>query len=593
MVKRMKKGERGHTSKFVTRRKAIRELRLSLGEFRKLCILKGIHPRDPNNKSRNTRQVSYHRKDISFLKYEPLINHFRQVSATRKKLPGYSAKGKIEQLKKAQEEIKQLPSLAPILKERYPEFKLALRDLDDALTTLHLFAGVTAQNEELGKHGREAARLVREFDWYVIKTRSLSKAFISIKGYYYQTFVEGQNVTWLVPHKFKTEISRRYPAVIYNSFVDFYKALMSFVLYKLYHDAGLKYPPVLDQKKEDDSSGLDALLVEYDDTKTPKERKIYIPKTKAEKDSIKRIKTLNMKALTKLDEEKKTEEQELIEIKEEPIDDEEQKRIFEGQKEKIENQSRLFEGMKVFISREVPRHPVEFVLLSFGAQISYEGPSAPFPETDRTITHQIVDRDFQRKKYLDRVYIQPQWIFDCANEKLLIPPAEYYPGKNLPPHLSPFAPNFVDGYQPRRREQLDRLKQQLEENGFVDSNTVVNEPLETEYETVNPNAGLTEEEIYQKEMEAEKSGKSFSQALDEEKNRPKKRKDPFERKPKALWETPAPHTVLTGSKRWLFKRISAQQKFRKKRVEQLIYRRNKIEEEERLQAEAKTQKTSK
>jgi hypothetical protein len=38
----------------------------------------------------------------------------------------------------------------------------------------------------------------------------------------------------------------------------------------------------------------------------------------------------------------------------------------------------------------------------------------------------------------NKEYVQPQWIFDCLNKKMILPVSNYAPGKKLPPHLSPY-----------------------------------------------------------------------------------------------------------------------------------------------------------
>ena len=71
---------------------------------------------------------------------------------------------------------------------RYPTFQHALRDLDDPLTMAHLFANLHQQESFRNApviHGA-ASRLCAEFQAYVVKTHSLRKVFISVKGYYYQ-----------------------------------------------------------------------------------------------------------------------------------------------------------------------------------------------------------------------------------------------------------------------------------------------------------------------------------------------------------------------------------------------------------------------
>ena len=76
-------GQRGEVTKYITRNKAVRRLQLSLHDFRRLCILKGIYPREPKHRKRVQKGSSeyksqYYLKDIQFLSHEPLIAKFRE-----------------------------------------------------------------------------------------------------------------------------------------------------------------------------------------------------------------------------------------------------------------------------------------------------------------------------------------------------------------------------------------------------------------------------------------------------------------------------------------------------------------------------------
>ncbi|KAG6596949.1 Pescadillo-like protein, partial [Cucurbita argyrosperma subsp. sororia] len=81
----------------------------------------------------------------------------------------------------------------------------------------------------------------------------------------------------------------------------------------------------------------------------------------------------------------------------------------------------LFKNMKFFLSRSSR-------ITAFGGMVCWEGDGAPFEESDETITYQIVDRPTQTHKFLSRDYVQPQWVFDCVNTRIILPTDGYLVG---------------------------------------------------------------------------------------------------------------------------------------------------------------------
>lgn len=119
--KKQKEGYAGEAVNYIARTKAVKKLQISLKDFRRLCILKGIYPRDPKNKKSGNTQVRrclhytsqcfrggttscswrsplylfdglaaisnlqtyYHVKDISYLAHEPLLAKFREFKVSR------------------------------------------------------------------------------------------------------------------------------------------------------------------------------------------------------------------------------------------------------------------------------------------------------------------------------------------------------------------------------------------------------------------------------------------------------------------------------------------------------------------------------
>jgi len=129
----------GSEAEYFTRSQAIRKLQVSLNDFRRLCILKGVFPREPKKKFKGSDKTYYHKKDIQYLFHDQLLEKFNSIKAHMKKYRKAIHRGEKSNAKRI---LKNKPvySLHYILKERYPTFPDALRDLDDALTLLCLFA---------------------------------------------------------------------------------------------------------------------------------------------------------------------------------------------------------------------------------------------------------------------------------------------------------------------------------------------------------------------------------------------------------------------------------------------------------------------
>ncbi|KAK4337267.1 hypothetical protein RND71_043265 [Anisodus tanguticus] len=108
---------------------------------------------------------------------------------------------------------------------------------------------------------------------------------------------------------------------------------------------------------------------------------------------------------------------------------------------------------------EVPKEALVFIIRSFGGKVSWDkylGLGSTYDEDDESITHQIVDRNSIERKYINRQYVQPQWIFDSVNAKKLLPIEDYFPGVELPPHLSPFVEEKEGDYVPEEKEALKK-----------------------------------------------------------------------------------------------------------------------------------------
>ncbi|KAG8368155.1 hypothetical protein BUALT_Bualt15G0015600 [Buddleja alternifolia] len=422
------KKKEGNAAKYVTRSQAVKLLQVSLPVFRKLCILKGVFPREPKKKVQGNHHSYYHLKDIMFLKYDPLVEELRDIRAYEKKVKKARSKKNKD---RAERLLSRKPSytLDRLIKERYPTFIDALRDLDDCLSMVHLFAALPAVDRAVDgekipvNRVHNCRRLSHEWQAYISRTHKLRKTFISVKGIYYQAEVDGQTVTWLTPHALQQVL----PEVDYRvmlTFLEFYESLLAFVNYKLYHSINVNYPPILDSRLEALAADLYALSRYLDANATS-------VKTKAVTSSG------SGSDLEHQQDGKKFDEDEL--------------RLAQLQKQLPSNEP----GALMHLVEDAADNDDEDAETR---EFSWEGEGAPFEESDQSITHQVIDRPKQERKHLSRDYIQPQWVYDCVNARFILPADKYTIGCIPPPHLSPFVDNEAEGHVPEYAEAIERLK---------------------------------------------------------------------------------------------------------------------------------------
>jgi pescadillo len=508
--KQQKKGMAGPGTDFVTRSQALKKLQITLKDFRRLCILKGIYPRVPPTKApKGQDKVYYDIKDLSHLTHEPLLQKFRDFKSFMKKIRRASGRNEFEEARR-KDELKPHMALDHLVKERYPRFIDALRDLDDALCMMHLFAAMPSKGRITAAHTSTCNELVRHWQYYVARSHSLNKVFVSVKGTYFQAGVMGEQVTWLVPHRFTQQVPKEVDLRVMLTFLDFYEVFVRFVLFKLYAMLELQYPPVID--KQLDAAGCSLLAIrpaevelapeqgnagamvtealhlssdepeeeteesaEEEAASKAKKGKVARKADTAALDAMQsRLKSLNQKlsGLSEADEfegadgedddlqepvpvEALTEAfRDFEEDKNEFVGDDERKTFAASSGERAEKHA-LLSGMRFFCNREVPLEWLQLCVIAFGGQIGWEGQASPFQASDPSITHHVVDRPMDKKGLLKgREYVQPQWVFDSINAQVLIPVGKYAPGSKLPPHLSPFVDDSKEGYMPKYREEI-------------------------------------------------------------------------------------------------------------------------------------------
>eukprot|EP00246_Nothoceros_aenigmaticus_P016867 TRINITY_DN7891_c0_g1_i1.p1 TRINITY_DN7891_c0_g1~~TRINITY_DN7891_c0_g1_i1.p1 ORF type:complete len:548 (+),score=126.02 TRINITY_DN7891_c0_g1_i1:94-1644(+) len=367
--------------------------------------------------------------------------------------------------------------------------------MDDPLTMLHLFAVLPADSTHKIPVNvvQSARRLSLEFQAFVTRVHALRKVFVAVKGIYYQAEVGGQKITWLTPHVLSQILPDDVDFRVMLTFVEFYETLAGFVNFKLYHDLGLTYPPLLNSRLEseaaelygvlkdlaaeqpmiaevgqsdqpriespaveelDESGGVSSEALPKDFTPEQREKRIV--------ESQKRLASLQDKLSAIEDNKLKSEAEEYGHLGTAKV--EEAEAVDDNEDTETRKCRSLFKGLKFFLGREVPRESLLFVIRAFGGDVSWDGLAAPFPETDEDISYQVVDRPTQSHMFLSRIYVQPQWIYDSANALIFLPTDSYLLGKIPPPHLSPFADNDAEGYMPEYAETIKRLKHASEKH---------------------------------------------------------------------------------------------------------------------------------
>ncbi|KAG2420810.1 hypothetical protein HFD88_000424 [Aspergillus terreus] len=489
MAKIKKKGTSGQAKNYITRTQAVRKLQISLPDFRRLCIFKGIYPREPRNKKKASKTSTpnttfYYTKDIQYLLHEPLLRKFRDQKAVAKKIARSLGRGEVGDASRLEKNHAPKLTLDHIIKERYPTFIDALRDLDDALSLLFLFANLPSTSHVPPKTIALCQRLCHEFQHYLITTNSLRKSFLSIKGIYYQATIQGQDIMWLVPYRFVQRVNGDVDYRIMATFVEFYTTLLGFVNFRLYSSIGLRYPPKFDTRSDENGAELAAFTLEG-------RAVANAPKTiegsnkqsnNSSNQEVSRDVQAKVDKVIKTAGLDKTKDEQTVEATDENTDAIDKFEPAAPEADTLpqpdisgEEAGALFAPFTFYISREAPKAPLEFILRAFGCKrIGWDavmGDGAfTHNEADTRITHQIVDRPSLPEGALPavpaakegavpavrpgtripgRTYIQPQWVWDCINEGKLLRPDLYAPGETLPPHLSPWVKPSKGAYDPR------------------------------------------------------------------------------------------------------------------------------------------------
>lgn len=247
------------------------------------------------------------------------------------------------------------------------------------------------------------------------------------------------------------------------TFLDLYQTLLGFVMFRLYLDIGLIYPPPLDVQLDQGAGGLGAFTLKEVEQSGDSSLQGILASTTP---SGKKLKGRDVRSVIKeLGEGTQVVVAEVLdEDRDSAVNEDEFVPQFTANTRPAElptlqsissmtstSAKPLFHDLVFFVSRETPRAPFEFLVKSFGGKVGWhdsQGAGSPLKENDKSITHFIIDRPLSnlpvpeteeaRQIRLNRKFVQPQWIVDCINAGRLLSEGPYEQGKTLPPHLSPF-----------------------------------------------------------------------------------------------------------------------------------------------------------
>jgi pescadillo protein len=437
---------------------------------------------------------------------------------------------------------------------------------------LYLFSSVGQGHRIPAERIQKCSRLCREWESIVAYKSGLRKVFVSIKGIYYQAEIAGQRITWMVPHQFTYPVPDDVDIRVMLSFLEFYESLMSFILFKLFHDEDIPYPPPTLPLGNPYPCSLNFSLAKpIQPLPNPPTKSIQkssssssSSQTETQKRTENRLKSLSGKMGNIL-------EKDMGEEKDENVVQSESEDEIEYL-EPPHPLGSLFSNCSILLSREVPFTSLEFCIKSCGGKVSWkplEEAPTPSPFSDDEATHHVVDRPMQNHIFLDRNYIQPQWVYDCINTGILLPVEDYLPGQPLPPHLSPFVNDQQEGYIPDQRKRLDALIAKSKSETFE-----MEEEVDKDDAAIVKEAEVDLEQKYQEELNREILGIPFSEgsvaATAEEESLGKKATKLVDSHPKEEEDDELASIMIPSKKkRRLYQRIQYSEKSKKRKTENL------------------------
>jgi len=194
------------------------------------------------------------------------------------------------------------------------------------------------------------------------------------------------------------------------TFLELYQTVLGFVLFRLYHEINLNYPPKLDSSKDDAGAGIGALLLEetsrtltIEGKKGTEEGLQKDGKKVSAKDVKKQIRQITHHSGAANGSDVTVQEDiegdsmivETTSGKEDIPRSLDESEVTPANQTSDEELANIFSEYYFYLSREVTRPTLEFVIRSFGGQVGWDatlGAGSPYTIDDPRITHHIIDR---------------------------------------------------------------------------------------------------------------------------------------------------------------------------------------------------------
>jgi pescadillo len=311
------------------------------------------------------------------------------------------------------------------------------------------------------------------------------------------------------------------------TFLEFYQTFVSFINYRLYTSINLVYPPKLDIDKDDAGAGLSAYLIQSVTEQEPIHSE-QEPKanTLPVKDTTKQLATLPSKIASLENDTQAT-------PTDTPVADDEALDTFtsadptttlpQPSLSPTQTTNSLFHGLHIYLSRETPVDALTFLLLSFSVSSLSTDPttgSSPYPESDSRITHQICDRGrLPDQFYPGRKYVQPQWVVDSINRGQLLDESLFFPGAELPAHLSPFIEKGEGVYDPEEPLDVESDEEDEEEEEEIEDQDTEHQRLVLAEAAGGVAVEKPKKVKKNKEIDEEKEAKEMAKIMMSNKNR--------------------------------------------------------------------------